>query len=206
MQAAWTLGLRMSCCQAAHAVQKLTGNLFMSNVNLFLTKLHGTVTLVDETKIYSAQMPFSVPPDDPNAGTAFDQANYVGRLNLTSIFTPLHIRWGLHPIVLSALTFSYISGESWESAMNFTLGVCYGVDDPSLRAILAGFKKSYEAGRTAAQDDAVTRIFANVDVATWLKQMRTNVGRNFGILGIQSQSVRTEMFNTFQAESSEFAS
>ena len=117
-----------------------------------------------------------------------------------ALFTPLQARWCLHPVVISALVLSYSSGATWDEAMRFTLGVCYGVDDPSLRPMLGGFRKSYEATRTTAQHAAVQRIFEHITFQSWYEQMRTNVGFNFGFLGISS--IRTEYANVFKAESS----
>ena len=99
----------------------------------------------DETQVYRAQLPFSPVPTNPNVGVPFGNANFVGRLSLAANFNPQQMRWCIHPIVMSALAISYAAGLTWEEAMTFTLGTCCGMHDPSLRALLIGFKKSYEA-------------------------------------------------------------
>ena len=158
-------------------------NLEMSNLSVFLTKLHGTVKMSDESSIYAAQIPFSPFPNDPDAGQPFTPQHFVGRLNLMAIFNAEQLRWCIHPITMSALTFAYASGMDWDTAMNFVLGCTYGLDDQALRIMLSGFRKSYEAQRTPAQDEAMARIFQGLDAQGWYDASRTTVGWNFGMEG-----------------------
>ena len=77
-------------------------------MRLFLTKLHGTVTMEDDSKVFPSQLLGSDPPADPQPGAAFDATASVGRLSLQAVYTPDQIRWSLHPATLFALATRYL--------------------------------------------------------------------------------------------------